>query len=552
MFSLNSFFRDKPASQKQFNLLRNFSLVSLCGFVLTTGLLSMFYRQQAIDDLVLSTEESNIALTQIMANRFWSDYGTFLSSTQMLSDEELVDAPETRRLYEEIKAELEGLAILKVKVFDLQGRTVFSTEFSQIGDDKSQSSGFLSAKSGQVVSQLGHRDTFKALQNTLENRDLLSSYVPIRVGRQNDEIVGVFEVYTDVTPLLSRIHQTQQKIVLGSLLLLTMLYGVLVVFVRKADELLIQQYQQVQASEGRYRQQSEKLERVLADLKQTQAQMVHSEKMSGLGQLVAGIAHEINNPVNFIHGNIEPVKRYIQDVLSHLRLYERHYPNPPAEIQAHAEELDMDFVKEDLGKTLASMAVGTERIREIVLSLRNFSRMDEATYKMVNIHEGIESTLLILQHRLKARSDRADISIVRDYGELPLVECYAGQLNQVFMNILSNGIDAIDSKFEKSANENEIPQITIRTEKRSENVAISISDNGTGISPTVKAHIFDPFFTTKAVGKGTGMGMAISHQLITEKHGGKIECFSDEGVGTEFMVEIPIQLHHKPSSPGAR
>ena len=193
------------------------------------------------------------------------------------------------------------------------------------------------------------------------------------------------------------------------------------------------------------------------------------------------------------------------------------------------------------------MKVGTARIREIVLSLRNFSRMDEAGSKAVDIHKGLESTLMILQHRLKATAERPAIHVVRDFSKLPKVECYASQLNQVFMNILVNGIDALEATLEKNPDADKIPTITLRTELRPDSVIISISDNGTGVSPTVKDRIFDPFFTTKAVGKGTGMGMAISYQIIVEKHGGKIGCFSQEGAGTEFIIEIPTKLASRDS-----
>ena len=222
-------------------------------------------------------------------------------------------------------------------------------------------------------------------------------------------------------------------------------------------------------------------------------------------------------------------------------MYEKAYPEPTAEIEQSAEDLDIDFLKEDLEKILSSMNIGTERIRSIVLSLRNFSRKDEAEYKAVNIHEGIESTLLILGHRLKGQDNRATINIIRDFDDLPLVECYAGQLNQVFMNILVNAIDAIDAESEQDSPNQEPPQITIRTEHRADSAIISIADNGSGMPSDVQKHIFEPFFTTKPVGKGTGMGMAISYQLITEKHKGKLTCFSNQGVGTEFVIEIPTK-----------
>ncbi len=294
--------------------------------------------------------------------------------------------------------------------------------------------------------------------------------------------------------------------------------------------------------EQKVEERTEELTKTLQELKKAQAYLIQQEKMSGLGQMVAGVAHEINNPVNFIHGNLKYVGEYAHNLLDFLHLYEKHYPNPDSEITKQAEELEIDFIKEDLESILSAMNVGTDRIRAIVLSLRTFSRLDESSSKAVDIHEGIESTLMILQHRIKATANRPAINVVRDYGELPQVECYAGQLNQVFMNILANSLDALESELKENPNSQKTPQITLRTEMRSDSVVIAIADNGMGIPEAIKNRIFDPFFTTKAVGKGIGMGMAISYQLITEKHKGKIECFSDLGVGTEFIIEIPIRL----------
>jgi PAS domain S-box-containing protein len=302
---------------------------------------------------------------------------------------------------------------------------------------------------------------------------------------------------------------------------------------------------QLKQSEAELRQKAQELEDALKELQRTQIQMLQSEKMSSLGQLVAGVAHEINNPVNFIHGNLVHVQNYAQDLLNFVKLYQKHYPDPVAEIQSEAEEIDLEFLQNDLPQILASMTIGTNRIRQIVLSLRIFSRMDEAEFKAVNIHEGIDSTLLILQHRLKARPERPEIQVIRDYGNLPDVECYAGQLNQVFMNILVNAIDALDeqqSKWSHLEKQNHPGQITIRTAvTEAQWVEIAIADNGPGIPESTKQRIFDPFFTTKPVGKGTGMGMSISYQIITEKHNGKLKCFSVPGKGTEFVMQIPIR-----------
>ncbi|RCJ23104.1 hypothetical protein A6S26_00645 [Nostoc sp. ATCC 43529] len=344
-------------------------------------------------------------------------------------------------------------------------------------------------------------------------------------------------------------------------------------------------------AETQLKQQAEDLAKALNELQQTQMQLVQSEKMSGLGQLVAGVAHEINNPVNFIYGNLAHANDYIQDLVGFIR-YQQLHPHPISEIEELAAEIDLEFLIEDLPKLLNSMKIGAQRIREIVLSLRNFSRMDEADMKEVNIHEGIDSTLMILEHRIKATPNRPAIQIIKEYSNLPLVECYAGQLNQVFMNILANAIDALEeamgnaewgiesgemgrlvlSGAEVWGDEAEgqgvggkvenlplflvpmpnaqcpmpnalclIPTIRIHTElTREKQVVIRIADNGLGIPKQVKQRLFDPFFSTKPIGKGTGMGLSISYQIISQKHGGSLECISQPGSGAEFVVTIPL------------
>ncbi|MEG4802791.1 MASE1 domain-containing protein [Microcoleus sp. ARI1-B5] len=281
------------------------------------------------------------------------------------------------------------------------------------------------------------------------------------------------------------------------------------------------------------------LEQTLQDLKNAQAQLIQTEKMSSLGQLVAGVAHEINNPVSFIYGNIDHAREHSQALLKLIELYRQEYTDNNPQIQQLTEEIELDFLREDLPKLLSSMKIGADRIREIVLTLRNFSRLDEADMKAVNIHEGIDSTLIILQSRLKPKAG-PQIQIVKQYGNLPAVECYAGQLNQVLMNILNNAIDALISHGQ--GNQGFMPTIAIATETvDSQWVKIAIKDNGTGISPSALERIFDPFFTTKPVGQGTGLGLSISYQIVAEKHRGRLKCVSEPSKGTEFLIELPVR-----------
>ncbi len=301
------------------------------------------------------------------------------------------------------------------------------------------------------------------------------------------------------------------------------------------DMHLLELYQQSITAQQAEEEKTRKLENTLRELKKAQAQLIHAEKMSSLGQLVAGVAHEINNPVSFISGNLHYARDYVNSLLSLLQLYQQEYPDINLQIQQHRSDIELDFLLEDLPKVLSSMQVGAERICHLVRSLRNFSRTDQEDMKSVDIHEGIESTLLILQNRLKARGKYPTVEVIKEYSNLPLVECYAGQINQVLMNIISNAIDAMEEV------NIEHPEIRITTKILEDNkIAIYIIDNGPGVPENLIKHVFDPFFTTKEVGKGTGLGLSISYQIIVENHRGLLLCTPITSGGTMFSIEIPM------------
>ncbi len=302
----------------------------------------------------------------------------------------------------------------------------------------------------------------------------------------------------------------------------------------------VELYQESCAATSKAEAQAAEIDRALCELKQTQAQLMHSEKMSSLGALMASIVHEINNPVSFIYGNLSHAEIYTQDLLHLLRLYREYCPNPCPEIKAQIEEMDLDFVVEDLPKVMSSMQMGSNRIREIVKSMGNFSRTDNSKMTLCDLHDSIDSTILILRNRLNSKTDRPDIQIVKNYGKLPAVECYAGQLNQVFMNLISNAIDALDEAAQNQPNA--ALKISIRTELAGfDRVRVRIADTGAGMEAEVKKRMFEQFFTTKAIGKGTGLGLSIVYKILVENHRGTLRCESEPGKGTEFIIELPIQ-----------
>ena len=399
----------------------------------------------------------------------------------------------------------------------------------------------------RVVSDI-YSAGFKSCYINLLERFQARAYVivPIFLG---NKLWGLLATYQNSGSRQWKAAETKLMVEIGNQLGVALQQAELLAQIQKQSEALRQ-------SSQREREKAQELELTLDELRHTQAQLIHTEKMSSLGQMVAGVAHEINNPLSFIQGNLTPAREYFQDLLKLIKLYQQTYPNSTPEIQQLASLIDLDFLVEDWPKLMDSMHGGTQRIEEIVRSLKSFSRLDESELKPVDIHEGIENTLFILQHRLRSQGGGPAIKVIKDYSQLPLVSCYASQLNQVFMNLLSNAIDAIETQPSPRV-------ITIRTSlgtgdwglgtgnweeesqsliPNSQYVVIQIADNGSGISEEVLHKIFDPFFTTKPVGSGTGLGLSISHQIVVEKHGGQLSCISAPGEGTKMIVKIPVRV----------
>ncbi len=316
------------------------------------------------------------------------------------------------------------------------------------------------------------------------------------------------------------------------------------VIVRIQNQLTIQQLQK------QLQDQNQQLQTALGELRMVQAQLIQKEKMASLAQLVAGIAHEINNPVSFISGNISYAHDYIQNLLSLIFLYQKEYPTPHQNIQELIQEIDLDFVVTDIKKVMGSMKNGVDRIRTIILALKIFSRLDESDIKTVDLHQGLESTLLFLQHRTLGDNQSPKIKIIKDYQKIPLVTCYASQMNQVFYNILSNAIDALEQQHRQTQLTDYIPTLWISTAHPStEKITIRIKDNGVGIPEAIQPRLFDPFFTTKPVGGGQGLGLLTSYQIVVQKHKGHLSCHSSVGNGAEFVIEIPVHLSKASSEP---
>lgn len=395
--------------------------------------------------------------------------------------------------------------------------------------------------------QMPHMDGYQVCQQ-LKSQEFICDIPVIFISALNEALDKVTAFSVGGIDYITKPFQTEEVLArVNTHLQLSSLQKILKQENYLQAEQLKSQNFQINLMNRNLRKANQELRLKYQQLQQTQLKLVQSEKMATLGQLVAGVAHEINNPVGFIDGNINHASAYTQDLLNHLKLYQEKYPQALPEIEDNAEEIDLKYLLEDLPKIITSMKVGTERIKSISTSLRTFSRADTNNLITANLHEGIDSTLLILKHRLKANNFRPAIEVIQKHGDLPEIECYPGQLNQVFMNLIANAIDAIDESINGLDGDkiaaNSL-QITIITEVLENNnaVAIHIKDNGMGMPEELQEKVFEYLFTTKGINKGTGLGLSISRQIVEEKHQGKLTCISQLGEGTEFIVELPLKV----------
>lgn len=508
-----------------FRLVRYVTLTSLVFFVLAGGALGYFYREMALTDMLRLQESGNANLTRVFANNLWqTDFFPLLAETASTAAPELKKNSRLQEIHNRVVALMRGSTTYKIKVYDTRGRTVYSSEPAQIGEDKSGNPGFLGALAGETKTELVHKEKFSAFEQVVENRDLIQSYIP-----QHDPITrqttGVFEIYSDVTPFLAEIRETEKQLFVAVAAAFGTLYLALFFIVRHAERVIKRQTE----------------EREVA-----QQQLAHSEKMASLGQLVAGVAHQLNTPIAFSHNNVSLAIQALKDFELPLKLVSRLADlvrrNPGAEhvtlrlgnnravlAEIEASERDAATVSQMLGDVLQGMA----QMRELVENLRDFTRLDRSKVVNADLNAALHTVLYIARSAIPTR-----IRIVEDFSPLPPVECNPSQLNQIFLNLITNAAQAIPGD----------GQVVVRSSVAGATIRIDVSDNGTGIPDDVLPHIFDSYFTTKPEGVGTGLGLSIARE-VARNHGGDINVVTQAGVGTTFTITLPLEARRETQSP---
>lgn len=502
-----------------FPLVRHFVLTSLIFFLAVGGALGYYYRDMALSRMLQQQETGNINLTKVFANSLWQrHFVRLLEESAGKPSSELKNNSRIREIHADVVALMRGSTTYKIKVYDPAGRTIYSSELSQIGEDKSANPGFIGAMSGATQTELVHKAKFSAFEQVVENRDLIQSYIP-QYTQGASIPAGVFEIYSDATPFLAKMRSTEIQLGLTVAAALALLFGALYLIVSRAQHIIQQQSR-------------EKLS--------TQQHLAQSEKMSSLGQLVAGVTHQLNTPIGFSHNNVSLAISYLKElntplmVAAKLSQLVRRLPPESSQVTLNLGtsrealgnlSFQGDEIK-DLMHMLGDVLGGLEQMRELVANLRDFTRLDRSKVSDADINGALKTVLYIARSTIPTR-----IRIIEDFGVLPQLACNTSQLNQVFLNLITNAAQAIP----------ETGSITVRTHANDSGVVIDIADTGTGIPPDVLPHIFDSFYTTKPRGIGTGLGLSIARDIV-ENHGGSIRVSSKPEQGTVFSIMLPLHV----------
>lgn len=469
-----------------FRLTRYFTLTSLVFFAIASSGLGYIYRKSAQDNMLLMQESNNADLTRVLANQLWQEHFIpLLRESASMPSRELARHVRIQEIHRRVADQIRGSSVYKIKVYDALGRTIYSSELNQIGEDKRGNAGFMGALAGETRTELVHKDKFSAFEQVVENRDLIQSYIPQR-DPGTRQIIGVFEIYSDATPLLARINKAEHLLTLALIIAFGTLYFALLLIVRRADRIIQQQAR---------------------DQQRFQQQLAQSEKMSSMGQLVAGVAHQLNTPIAFSRNNII----LALDVL--------HNDSPSdAEVDAVA------IPSVPVVPMLEDVLEGLDQMRDMVTQLRNFTRIDRATIIAADLNTTLHTVVYIARSTLPTR-----IRITEDFSPLPEVECNPSQLNQMFINLINNAADAITAAGE----------IRVRSYVQDGRVHVEVIDDGTGIPADVLPHIFESYYTTKPGDQGTGLGLPIVADIV-KSHCGEIHVETKEGSGTRFTVTLPV------------